>query len=241
MPRRARVRLPGVPVHAIQRGNNRAACFHDDEDRAFYLFQLGRLLGETECALHAYCLMTNHVHLLLTPRREESCALLFKRLGLLQTHYVNRKYRRTGTLWEGRYRSCLVQSETYVLACYRYIEPNPVRAGIVGCAGDYPWSSDRANAEGAPDGRITPHLEYVRLGQGERERGREYRSLFGMPLAQECVREIRAVTNGGYALGTEQFQREMAHALGRRVTKGSPGRPQRISEPTRPEQDLFQA
>ena len=140
--------LAGVPVHVIQRGNNRGACFVDDEDRNFYLFHLARGLGRCGCQLHAYCLMTNHVHLLLTPEGAESCAVLMKHMGQLRSQYFNKRYGRTGSLWEGRFRSCLVQSEGYVLACYRYIELNPVRASLVIHPGDYPWSSHRNNALG---------------------------------------------------------------------------------------------
>ncbi len=122
--------LPEVPVHVIQRGNNRQRCFHQEQDRSFYLFHLDRLLGSSGCTLHAYCLMTNHVHLLLTASSPDGCARLMKHLGQLHSQYFNRNYGRSGSLWEGRFRSCLVQSEDYVLACYRYIELNPVRAGL---------------------------------------------------------------------------------------------------------------
>lgn len=220
MARRARNIVPGIPVHAVQRGNNRAACFADDEDRSFFLHHLGRLARLEGCDLHAYCLMTNHVHLLLTPRRDESCSKLLQRIGLLHTQYSNKKYRRSGSLWEGRFRSCLVESEHYLLTCYRYIELNPVRAGMVEVPGAFPWSSYRANAEGAPDALIIPHPEYVRLGPDQ------YRSLFAGHLAPELVNEIRTTTNGGYALGKESFKREMAGLLGRSVTKGTAGRPQ---------------
>ena len=225
--------VPGVPVHAIQRGNNRAPCFVDDEDRAFFLHHLGRLARDESCAVHAYCLMTNHVHLLLTPEREESCARLFKRLGLLHTQYTNRRYRRSGTLWEGRFRSCLVQSDYYLLACYRYIELNPVRAGMVAHPGDYLWSSYRSNAEGTMDPRITPHAEYLSLGRDQ------YRLLFGRHIDPDLEREIRATTNGGYALGAEAFKRRMADFLGRRVSKGSPGRPSRAGSQETMEPKLF--
>jgi putative transposase len=225
--------VPGVPVHAIQRGNNRAPCFVADEDRAFFLHHLGRLARDECCAVHAYCLMTNHVHLLLTPEREECCARLFKRLGLLHTQYTNRRYQRSGTLWEGRFRSCLVQSDFYLLACYRYIELNPVRAGMVAQPGEYAWSSYRSNAEGALDTRITPHAEYLRLGRDQ------YRSFFGSHIDPDLEREIRSTTNGGYALGDEVFKRRMADLLGRRVTKGAPGRPSRTDSPTVMEPELF--
>jgi len=216
--------LAGVPVHAIQRGNNRAACFHEDDDRSFFVHQLGRLVGEEGCALHAYCLMTNHVHLLLTPERTDSCGRLFKRLGVLHTQYTNRRYGRTGTLWEGRFRSCLVQAEHYLFACQRYIELNPVRAGMVDHPGAYAWSSYRANAEGARNPMITPHADFLRLGRNDEERQQEYRKLFGSHLDADLLREIRSTTNGGYALGSEAFQREIGQRIGRRAVRGAPGR-----------------
>jgi len=122
--------LPGIPLHVVHRGNNRQACFYQDSDRAFYLFHLRRLLVPASCSLPAYCLMTNHVHLLLTPAAGSSCAQLMQRVAQLHTQYVNRTYGRSGSLWEGRFRSCLVPPEDYLLACYRYVDANPVRAGL---------------------------------------------------------------------------------------------------------------
>jgi putative transposase len=145
MPRRARLVMPGVAWHVIQRGNNRSACFYAEEDYRFYLNTLKEQADKFGCAVHAYVLMTNHVHLLLTPSRIDSVALTMKNLGQRYVQYINRTYRRSGTLWEGRYKSCLVQDETYVLACYRYIELNPLRAGMVKHVGDYRWSSYRTN------------------------------------------------------------------------------------------------
>ena len=192
--------LPGVPVHAIQRGNNRSACFVSDQDRAFYLFHLSRALDRFGCALHAYCLMTNHVHLLLTPDQEESCGLLMKHIGQLYSQYFNKVYRRTGSLWEGRFRSCLVQSERYLLTCYCYIELNPVRAALVGHPGEYRWSSYRDNASGDPKGFVTAHPEYGRLGADAAERLRAYASLIGGQSDCLAIKAIRAATNGGHPL-----------------------------------------
>ena len=168
MPRRPRLSLAGIPWHIIQRGNNRSACFYADDDYRKYLDTLKEQAIKFDCAIHAYALMTNHVHLLLTPARQDSAALLMKHLGQRYVQYINRCYRRSGTLWEGRFRSCLTQSEDYVLACYRYIELNPVRANMVQCPGDYPWSSYRANGDGRANPLLTPHAEYLRLGKGVR-------------------------------------------------------------------------
>ena len=217
--------LAGVPVHAIQRGHNRAACFFEPVDYTFYLEQLARHAGRFDCAVHAYCLMTNHVHLLLTPATAEACALMMKHLAQAHAQYINRRYRRSGTLWEGRFRSCLIDSEGYLLACSRYVELNPVRAGMVRHPRDYPWSSYRANAEGRADARLTPHPTYLALARGPADRREAYRALCRDSLGNEMLDEIRLATNGGFALGSRRFQCEVARMLGRRVTRGAPGRP----------------
>jgi putative transposase len=172
-----------------------------DADRSFYLFHLGRALTQFDCALHAYCLMTNHVHLLVTPGAPDGCGLLMKHVNQLHTQYINRTYRRTGGLWEGRYRSCLVQSESYLLTCYRYIELNPVRAGLVQDPGQYVWSSYRANAQRMPYGMLSPHSEYLRLGADEAGRKHAYAELALLELDAHQLTEIRLSTNAGHALG----------------------------------------
>ena len=225
MPRRARLNLPGIPWHIVQRGNNRAVCFNAEDDYRFYLDQLDQLSLRFRCAVHAYVLMTNHIHLLLTPARFGSVAMLMKHLGQRYVQYVNRSYRRSGTLWEGRFRSCLTQTEDYVLACYRYIELNPVRAGLVRRPQDFRWSSYGANAEGAKDSLIRPHAEYLRLGAGKDARERAYRGLFEEHLDAGVIGEIRAATNGNYVLGGRRFQDEIEAVLGRRARRQHAGRP----------------
>jgi putative transposase len=227
MPRRSRLMLPGIPLHLVQRGNNRTACFFSDEDRSFYLFHLDRLLRKSGCDLHAYCLMTNHVHMLLTADSADGCARLMKGMGQLHTQYVNRTYARSGTLWEGRFRSCLVESEDYVLACYRYIELNPVRAGLCMHPDEHPWSSFGSNGAGRYDSRITPHEEYLRLGRSRDERTRAYRQLLDEQMPTERLHEIREATDGNIVLGREPFQRQIAAMLGKRTTHGHAGRPPR--------------
>jgi putative transposase len=200
MPRSGRVIIAGMPLHIIQRGNNRTACFASDADRSFYLFHLGRALPRFGCALHSYCLMTNHVHLLLTPSTQDGCSGLMKYVGQLYAQYVNRNYNRTGGLWEGRFRSCLVQSSSYLLTCYRYIELNPVRAGLVQQPQDYRWSSYRANTHTGSRGMITPHEEYLRLGATDGERRNAYAQLIAEGLDDIELAKIRLSTNGGHAL-----------------------------------------
>lgn len=169
--------------------------------------------------------MTNHVHLLLTPQHPDSASLLMKHLGQRYVQYINRTYKRSGTLWEGRFRSCLTQSEDYVLACYRYIELNPVRAGMVNQPKDYRWTSYHTNALGKASSLITPHEEYLRIGRDQQARLESYRALFKAHLDEEIVGQIRSATNGNFALGNERFQKEIESALGRRARRGQSGRP----------------
>jgi putative transposase len=230
--------LPGVAVHVIHRGNNRTQCFFRDEDRSFYLFHLNRLLSRAVCQLHAYCLMDNHLHLLLTARAATGCALLMKAIAQLYAQYINKSYGRSGYLWESRFKSCLVQSEDYVLACYRYIELNPVRAGLVRRPDEYRWSSNAANARGEASALITPHDQYVALGRDAAERQAVYRETFGSHLSSERVAEIRNATNGGYVFGSQAFKKVVSQALGRRVEKGTAGRPIR-ADATRDQLDLL--
>lgn len=227
MPRRPRVVLPGVPLHLIQRGNNRQACFYADDDYRFYLEWLETYAQDGGCAVHSYVLMTNHVHLLLTSSAAGGVGELMKRLGQRYVQYVNRTYRRSGTLWEGRFRSCLTQEESYVLGCYRYIELNPVRACMVEHPGEYRWSSYRANAQGEACSVLRPHDCYRALGVDEESRQTAYRELFRYQLDPGLVDKIREATNGNYALGSSHFQDQVARALGRRAARGQSGRPKK--------------
>jgi len=220
--------LAGVPVHVIHRGNNRQDCFYKDQDRDFYLFHLGRQLARARCALHAYCLMTNHVHLLLTARSVDGCALLMKHVSQLHTQYVNKTYGRSGSLWEGRFRSCLVQSEEYLLACYRYIELNPVRAKLVREPRDYQWSSFRGHALGEYDPLVRDHEAYLALGLDPQERQAAYRALFDTELDPEFVAALRAATQGGWAFGPDDFKQLVAQLAGRRAEPMRRGRPPKV-------------
>lgn len=159
MPRIQRLTVPGVALHVVQRGNNRQAVFFHESDYFSYLDLLFESADRYEVSVHAYVCMTNHVHILLTPWDEGSVSLLMQRLGALYTSGINSVYRRTGSLWEGRFKSSLVDSDRYVLSCYRYIELNPVRAGMVVHPADYRWSSYRHHAESLGDYPIRPHSE----------------------------------------------------------------------------------
>lgn len=215
--------LPDVAVHIVQRGVNRTACFRTDPDYLVYLSNLRRLAVEHGCAIHAYCLMTNHVHILLTPEAADSCTRLMRDLGQRYVPYFNSRHGRTGTLWEGRFRSCLVESPRYVLACYRYIELNPVRAGMVHRPDQYAWSSYKANACAAADPHVTDHAEYVALGASHEARERAYRELFAEPIDEPLLAAIRDCTNQGYPLASEAFKTYVGTRLGWKLGPNKPG------------------
>lgn len=225
MPRRARLAIAGIPWHIIQRGNNRSACFFTEEDYFYYLDQLQRQSIEFGCHIHAYCVMTNHVHVLLTPEATDSPSLMMKNLGQRYVQYINRRYRRTGTLWEGRFKSCLAQDEHYALTCYRYIELNPVRAKMVAHPQGYPWSSYAINGSGNVSDLITPHPSYISLGSNRTERLESYRQFLGQGIEERVLEEIRDATNGNFVLGDDRFRAEMEQVLQRRVSPGRSGRP----------------
>ena len=191
MPRRPRIHLPGQPPHIVQRGHNRAACFFAKRITSAFLHWLGEALTGTGAQLHAYALMTNHVHLLLTPLDAAAVPSLMISLGRRYVQYVNRSYRRTGTLWDSRYKSSLIHAGSYLLACMRYIELNPVRAALVDDPAHYRWTSYRANGLGQGssqfDARLVPHPVYLALGAGDAARRKAYRELFRSALHAAAV------------------------------------------------------
>lgn len=229
MPRQPRYRLPGYPQHVVQRGNDRQRTFFEPVDYERYREFLARASVEHRCAIHAYVLMTNHVHLLVTPATEDGLPHLIQSLGRRYVRHVNDTHGRTGTLWESRYKACLVQTDAHLLACYRYIKLNPVRAGIVNRPADYRHSSFRRNALGHADPLVTPHETYLVLGTDSVARCANYRSAFrgGGDAVQTC--EIRRATAGCRPYGNEEFMDDVARRLGRDVRPQRPGRPRRIA------------
>lgn len=215
MARQPRPVVPDVPLHITQRGNNRLNCFFADCDYVVYLDLLRTAAHNAGCEVHAYVLMTNHVHLLVTPKVAQGPSALMKSLGERYVQYINRRHSRTGTLWEGRYHSCLVQSERYLMVCHRYVELNPVRAGLTSHPVDYPWSSFRRNAHGAENLLVTPHELYGRLGNDAASREKAYRDLFTDALAEETLIELRQATHHNRLLGTQAFKVEISKMLGR--------------------------
>ena len=222
MGRYARLVVADVALHAVQRGNNRQDCFLDDRDRLVYLALLKEGSAFRRCALHAYCLMTNHVHLLLTPGSEQACSLMMRDIGRDYAAYFNRKYERTGSLWERPFKSCLVDSADYVLACYRYIERNPVRAHMVAHPGAFPWSSYAANASLRLDPLVRPHPEYVALALDPVARRTAYERLLSESDRVEFLDEMREATHAGYPMVGVQMKCEL-EKQGVRFEAGKPG------------------
>jgi putative transposase len=227
MARLPRIRTPGIPAHVWVRGNDRQAIFHSDGDRIFF----HRCLVETALRfgvdVHAYVFMTNHVHLLATGSRADSLSRMVQSMGRRYVSYFNYLYERTGTLWEGRFKSCPVETERYFLVCHRYVELNPVRAELVGDPWAFPWSSYRANAFGKPDDLVTPHSLYMELGATEDRRRRAYQGLFGSPVDAPTLAAIRYAAGKGWALGGENFQAKLAELSGRPAAPRKRGRPRK--------------
>ncbi len=219
MARKPRIVVPGQALHIIQRGNNRQPCFFADDDYRFYLDCLKDAATRYGAQLHAYVLMTNHVHLLLTPETEPTPSMLLQSVGRRYVRHVNQVYRRSGTLWEGRYKSTLIDSDRYLLTCSRYIELNPVRAGMVAHPGDYRWSSFCGNAGSAQEPNISPHPLYLALGGSPAARGMAYRALFDRHLDARDIRTIREATEAGVVLGNDRFKEQVEAVLNRRVVR----------------------
>ncbi len=225
MARLTRVCPVGVPQHIIQRGNNRQVCFAGEQDFAAYAGWLKDYSKKYQVDIHAWVLMTNHVHLLCTPRVENAVSSMIQALGRQYVRYFNFSYKRTGTLWEGRFKSCLVEETRYLLHLYRYIELNPVRAGMVEHPSDYAWSSYSINALGKTSELCTPNFLYLALGRDKEERQENYRALFNHHVEETLLEEVRAAVNKGLVLGNERFKVEIESLTGRRMKSKSMGRP----------------
>jgi putative transposase len=222
-----RFQLPSVPQHIILWGNNREDCFFEQADYTYYLELLREAADRYGCRIHAYVLMTNHIHLLMTPCFEDAVSSMMQSAGCRYVEYVNRNHGRTDGLWEGRYRASLIESEDYLLACYRYIELNPVRAMMVKHPGHYHWSSYHANALGEWSGLVIPHQEYLRLGSSREQRMTVYSELVQEPLDQQITDEIRAAVNQELVTGRNAYKQNVAMACGRRTISSGPGRPKK--------------
>jgi putative transposase len=201
MPRRHRLFLPGFPQHVVQRGNNRQVIFRCDDDRVRYLDFLIVASDKHVCPVHCFVLMDNHVHFLMTPEDNESLARTMQSVDMRYAQFYNKKYKRTGGLWEGRYRASLVDTDNYLKSCFRYIELNPVRAKLCVSAAEYRWSSHLSLAYGLPDRLIVPHHVYLDLNLDDaNDRRARYRSWFDMPASDAEFDPIRAAMKQGIAL-----------------------------------------
>lgn len=227
MPRQSRPVIPEVRLHITQRGNNKLPCFFDEADFLVYLKLLHAASIRAACCVHAYVLMSNHVHLVVSPTDAQGPALLMKSLGERYVQYVNRRHGRTGTLWEGRYHSCLVQSERYLMICQRYVELNPVRACLVDEPSAYPWSSCHHNAHGQECKIIVPHELYSRMGLDPVSRQAAHRALFEEVLGSAALTQLRKATHGNTALGSPECIGQFAQVEGRNLMSREIGRPRR--------------
>ena len=230
MPRLPRYVLPGQPQHIIQRGNNRCPIFINDEDYECFGHLLQVAARRHECHIHAYVFMTNHVHLLLTPDTEDAISKTMQSVGVRYVQYFNRTYGRTGTLWDGRYKATIIDSEHYLFTCYRYIELNPVRANMVAHPAQYPWSSYQANALGMYDGLIEPHRLYMELDKDTCSRRATYRDFFNAEIDEKTLNEIRFAIDKGWALGNDRFKKDIEQMLQRRTRPLSRGGDRRSTE-----------
>lgn len=229
MPRQPRYFIPDIPQHVIARGIDRQAVFFQDHDYKSYLQALQEAPASSHCQVHAYVLMANHVHLLVRPEQERSLPLMMQAMGRTYVQRLNARYHRTGTLWEGRYKASLVETDRYLLACQRYIELNPVLAGVVAAPGEYPYSSYGHHALGKPDPLLTAHAIYLALHTDPSARLRAYCALFSDVLSEELLTRLRQNTNACAVIGNDKFKAQIAAMLGRAIPAGKRGRPKKLT------------
>jgi len=215
--------VPGQTLHIIQRGNNRQPIFFARTDYRYYHESLIAAADRYACDVHAYVFMSNHVHLLLTPTTETGPSRLMQSVGRRYVRYVNDVHQRTGTLWEGRFKSSIIDSERYFLVCSQYIELNPVRANMVSHPADYPWSSFHRNALGRHDEALVSHEIYRRLGLNGDQRMAAYAALFGDSLDKAVLTQLRKGTETGAVIGDNYFREQIGQRLQRRIEKGAHG------------------
>lgn len=227
MARQPRLDLPGITQHVVQRGNDRQACFAEAIDYGQYLQELRESAIKHGCAVHAYVLMTNHVHLLVTPTSAGSVSRMMQAVGRRYVGSFNARYRRTGTLWEGRFKAALVDTTRYLLACYRYIELNPVRAHMVAEPAIYPWTSYHANALGQSNPLLTPHATYLALGDHADARQAAYRAWVNDTFDEAELAELRLHTQQQRAWGSDRFRRQVEALTSRAATVRPRGRPRK--------------
>lgn len=225
MPRRIRMYLPEIPAHVVQRGNNSEICFFTDDDYKFYLECLKEGLARYHVQLHAYSLMPSCVHLLMSPDDEAGISRVMQHMGRFYVRYVNKTYKRTGALWEGRHKSSLIDADNYLLTCYRYIELAPVFAHMVEKIDEYKWSSYRNHAWGKYNSLITDHACYAKLGNSPQQRQLIYRESFKRYANVDDTYQIRECLDYNFPLGDERFIKRVECALGKSLGHMQRGRP----------------
>ena len=225
MARLPRLTLPGYPHHIIQRGNNRQPIFASTADYQVLLNLLDENARKFGVAIHAYVLMTNHFHLLATPQTTDGLPQMMQAVGRRYVRYFNDRQKRSGTLWEGRYRSTLIQTDRYLLACMAYIDLNPVRAGLVAQASDYRWSSHAHFIGQHLDKLVTPHPLYWELGNTPFAREATYADWVQAGISSVQQQALTDAALSGWALGEPDFVADLQKRTARRVAKGSAGRP----------------
>ena len=231
MARLPRLTLPGHPHHVIQRGNNRQAIFADPADYETLLALLEEHAGKSSVAVHAYVLMSNHFHLLATPETEQGIPQLMQGVGRRYVRYFNQRHARSGTLWEGRYRSTLIHAERYLLPCMVYIDLNPVRAGLVAEAAQYRWSSHAHYVGASHDRLVSPHPLYWQLGNTPFSREAAYAELVRSGVTAADQQALTDSALQGWALGPAEYLADLQKRTSRRLTKGRPGRPPTAPRP----------
>ena len=231
MARHPRLFLPHMPLHIVQRGHNRNAVFIQQTDYAYYLENLEQVKSDLHIKVFGYCLMTNHVHLLLAPNDDvNSISRLMKILAARQTRYVNKLEKRSGTLWEGRFKASLIDSDSYLLACYRYVDLNPVRAKLVNTPLEYCWSSFRDHVGSAPTGWLDDAPSFLALGRTVSDRRAAYREFVEQLIPESQLQLIRSAIQRNQITGSEKFQAEIAARTGRRISTRTQGRPAKTSQ-----------
>jgi len=227
MPRKPRFFLPGLPVHIVQRGHSREPVFFADEDYRAYLGWLKEGAERYRVEIHAYVLMTNHIHILATAGDTDGITRMMQYVGRWYVPYINHTYGSSGSIWEGRYKASLIHDEEYLLSCMRYIELNPVRAEMVRSPAHYRWSSYRHNGQGKEDALVTPHALYMALGKTPADRLTAYKALFKAHLDEGVLDDIRSAWQSGTPLGNDFFRQKVEAKLKCKVGQARRGRPRK--------------
>jgi putative transposase len=230
MARLPRLVVPGQPHHIIQRGNNRQPVFIDDEDYTRFLSWLREAARSYKVSVHAYVLMPNHLHLLASPAEATGLAQMMQWIGRKYVPYFNQKYNRVGTLWQGRFKTSVIDSENYFLVCSRYIENNPVRAQLAGAPQDYRWSSYAHHAGLRQDPAVVDHALYWALGNTPFQREAAYTALFQAPLSHTELLNIQTAIAKGWALGSDAYKAQLQHRAKRQVLPARRGRPPKVEK-----------